>query len=98
MLIAAGLTLLGGTASVLGFAGPALAGSPTLCGDANCDGQVDFSDSIAILQALANSDKYELSETGRANADVAPAPSPIRSPLPARRSSPRRTVRRASSG
>ena len=42
----------------------------TLCGDANCDGQVDFSDSIAILQHLGNKDKYQLSETGRANADV----------------------------
>ena len=42
----------------------------TLCGDANCDGQVDFSDSIAILQHLGNKDKYQLSETGMANADV----------------------------
>ena len=41
-----------------------------LCGDANCDGQVDFSDSIAILQHLGNKDKYQLSETGMANADV----------------------------
>ena len=42
----------------------------TLCGDANCDGQVDFSDSIAILQHLGTKDKYQLSETGMANADV----------------------------
>ena len=47
-------------------------------GDANCDGQVDLSDVVIIMQALANPDKYgtsgsdthHITERGTANADV----------------------------
>ncbi|MCR4795514.1 MAG: glycoside hydrolase family 9 protein [Ruminococcus sp.] len=47
-------------------------------GDANCDGQVDLSDVVLIMQALANPNKYgengsdptHITETGMANADV----------------------------
>lgn len=41
----------------------------TLIGDANCDGKVSLADATAILQSLGNSDKYGLSEQGKANAD-----------------------------
>ena len=41
-----------------------------LYGDANDDGRVSISDSVAILQNIANSAKYALSETGRSKADV----------------------------
>ncbi len=40
-----------------------------LYGDANCDGKVTLADSTAILQSLANPDKYGLSEQGAKNAD-----------------------------
>ena len=47
-------------------------------GDANCDGQVDMSDIVLIMQSLANPDKYGLkgsdknhiTEQGEKNADV----------------------------
>jgi len=47
-------------------------------GDANCDGGVDMSDAVMIMQAISNPDKYGLggrdshaiSEQGYANADV----------------------------
>lgn len=39
-------------------------------GDANCDGNVTIADSTAILQSIGNPDKYGLSESGTANADV----------------------------
>ena len=47
-------------------------------GDANCDENVDMSDVVLIMQALANPNKYDISgtdahhitEKGRANADV----------------------------
>ncbi|WP_051411571.1 CotH kinase family protein [Ruminococcus flavefaciens] len=50
----------------------------TLSGDANCDGQVDLSDAVMIMQALANPNKYgvngndknHITEQGAANADV----------------------------
>lgn len=41
-----------------------------LKGDANNDGQVDMSDAVLIMQALANPDKYSISEAGRDNADI----------------------------
>ena len=41
-----------------------------LAGDANLDGNVTISDAVAILQYLANSDKYGLDEQARKNADV----------------------------
>lgn len=39
-------------------------------GDANCDGNVTLADSTAILQSIANPDKYGLSAMGFINADV----------------------------
>ena len=47
-------------------------------GDVNCDGQVDFSDVVIIMQALANPDKYgidgtaehHLTEQGKLNGDM----------------------------
>ena len=50
----------------------------TKYGDANCDGEVDMSDIVLIMQSLANPNKYglkgtddhHLTETGSANADV----------------------------
>ena len=50
----------------------------TKAGDANCDGQVDMSDVVLIMQSLANPNKYGiggsdkkcLTEQGSANADV----------------------------
>ena len=38
-------------------------------GDANLDGRMSISDSVAILQNLANSEKYPLSVQGKYNAD-----------------------------
>ena len=56
-------------------------GSAVKYGDANCDGNVDLSDAILIMQALANPDKYgiggtaekALTDQGRLNADVDPS-------------------------
>ncbi len=42
----------------------------TLRGDANCDGKVTLADATAILQSVANPDKYGLSKVGTANADL----------------------------
>ncbi len=52
--------------------------SEILFGDSNCDGTVNLSDAVMIMQALANPDKYgingsdetHLSEQGKINADV----------------------------
>ena len=49
-----------------------------LSGDANCDGTVDMSDVVLVMQALSNPDKYDvngsadkhLTEQGRINADI----------------------------
>lgn len=41
-----------------------------LAGDANTDGNVNIADATAIVQYIANSDKYALSDEGLANADV----------------------------
>lgn len=41
----------------------------TLLGDANLDKKVTVADAVAILQALANKDKYGLTAEGAANAD-----------------------------
>ena len=38
-------------------------------GDANCDGKVNMADAVAVLQNLANSTKYQLSDRGEINAD-----------------------------
>lgn len=40
-----------------------------LKGDANLDGRVSISDSVAIIQYLANFEKYSLSPQGKINAD-----------------------------
>ena len=42
----------------------------TVWGDANEDGKVSISDAVAILQSIANSEKYGLSEQGAKNADI----------------------------
>ena len=42
----------------------------TLWGDANLDKKVTVSDAVAILQAIANKDKYALKAQGAKNADV----------------------------
>jgi hypothetical protein len=39
-------------------------------GDSNCDGIVDLADAIYIMQALANPNRYQLTEMGRINGDV----------------------------
>ena len=41
----------------------------TLCGDANCDGFVNISDAVAILQHIGNPDKYPFNEKAILNAD-----------------------------
>lgn len=41
-----------------------------LYGDANEDNKVTISDAVAILQSLANPEKYSLTEQGKDNADV----------------------------
>lgn len=43
---------------------------PTGYGDADCDGELTEEDADAIMKALANPDKYDLSEQGKINADV----------------------------
>lgn len=42
----------------------------TVKGDANKDGKVTISDAVRILQYLANSEKYDLDEQAKTNADV----------------------------
>ena len=42
----------------------------TLYGDANYDGKITLADCVAVLQYVANKEKYPLSEQGLANADV----------------------------
>lgn len=39
-------------------------------GDANCDGTMDMSDAVLIMQSIANPDKYKLTEQGSKNADM----------------------------
>ncbi|WP_295090630.1 glycoside hydrolase family 11 protein [Ruminococcus sp.] len=39
-------------------------------GDANGDGSIDMADAVAIMQSLANPNKYKLSDQGKFNADV----------------------------
>ena len=40
-----------------------------LIGDANCDKNVTVADAVAILQSIANNDKYALKPQGKVNAD-----------------------------
>jgi endoglucanase len=42
----------------------------TLWGDANCDGAVDVSDAVIIMQSLSNPSKYSLTAQGKLNGDV----------------------------
>ncbi|MDO4864056.1 MAG: glycoside hydrolase family 2 TIM barrel-domain containing protein [Ruminococcus sp.] len=42
---------------------------PSLLGDANLDGKVSIADATAILQSIANKDKYALSDVAKLNAD-----------------------------
>ena len=39
-------------------------------GDANLDGNVTVADATAVLQSIANKDKYELEPQGKINADI----------------------------
>ena len=41
-----------------------------LKGDANCDGSINMSDAVSIMQSLSNPDKYKITERGKLNADV----------------------------
>ncbi len=43
---------------------------PTLLGDTDCDGKVNINDAVFVMQSIANPDKYQLSEQGKANADI----------------------------
>ena len=52
--------------------GAAVTDAP-LYGDANCDGKVTLSDALAVLQFVANEDKYPLTEEGQKNADCVDA-------------------------
>ena len=49
---------------------PTPGGKVTLWGDANCDGTVDVSDAVIIMQSLSNPSKYSLTEQGKLNGDV----------------------------
>ena len=42
----------------------------TLKGDANVDGKVSVAEAVAILQSIANRDKFELKPQGKVNGDV----------------------------
>ncbi|MDE6502699.1 MAG: dockerin type I repeat-containing protein [Ruminococcus sp.] len=42
----------------------------TLNGDANCDGKLNISDAILIMQSISNPHEYKISESGVSNADV----------------------------
>jgi|GEM_PF-2958119 len=41
-----------------------------LSSDANCDGNVDMSDAVLIMQSIANPSKYKLTAQGNVNADT----------------------------
>lgn len=57
---------------------PDIPDNKTVWGDANCDGKVDMSDAVLVMQSLSNPDKYGLkgsdpthiTEKGQFNADV----------------------------
>lgn len=40
-----------------------------LYGDSNCDGNIDLSDAVLIMQTLSNPSKFKLTDQGRINAD-----------------------------
>ena len=43
---------------------------PVTYGDANTDGHIDVSDAVAVLQYVANQEKYPLTEEGLVSADI----------------------------
>ncbi|MCQ2490333.1 MAG: glycoside hydrolase [Ruminococcus sp.] len=57
------------TTASTGSSSTALLPAATLIGDANLDKKVTVADSVAILQSIANKDKYALKPEGAANAD-----------------------------
>ena len=59
-----------GTIACIATEGATAAGRSLTKGDANCDGKVTVSDRVAVLQYIANMDKYPLSEEGLNNADI----------------------------
>ncbi len=62
-------TTRGSSVTGSGTASPAPNGD-YLPGDANLDTKVTAADAVAILQSIANKDKYELKPQGKINADV----------------------------
>jgi hypothetical protein len=66
------------TTTTTSYVQPSQFTNVTLLGDANCDGQVDLSDTVMVMQALANPNKYgvkgsdakHMTDQGAANADV----------------------------
>ena len=42
----------------------------SLPGDANCDNKITVADAVAVLQYIANAEKYPLSDQGKTNADI----------------------------
>lgn len=57
------------TSAVTTGSGSTTGAKATLIGDANCDKKVTVADAVAILQSIANKDKFGLSAEGAANAD-----------------------------
>ena len=63
---------------IAAYAADSTASAVTVKGDANCDGEVDMSDIVLIMQALANPNKYgesgtaesHLTAQGKTNADM----------------------------
>jgi hypothetical protein len=53
--------------------------SDVLYGDANCDGTVDISDAVLIMQNQANPEKYVISKQGLLNADCVDNPKGVTS-------------------
>jgi len=53
-----------------GYTFEILSDNNTVSGDANGDGKVTLADCVAVLQYVANKEKYPLDETAIANADV----------------------------
>lgn len=49
---------------------PTDAPADAMYGDANCDGRINVSDAVAVLQYVANKTKYALDANGLVNADV----------------------------
>lgn len=45
-------------------------GASVRSGDANCDGKLNISDAVAVLQYITNPEKYDISALGRINADI----------------------------